>query len=196
MLIFLKLEEIICFYHKMNCLRIFLLMIWDCVLKQWILKSNMRTKHEKIKKFFWMWYFIFHLLQNNSTFFPAAASALPISSSPLRESLLYTLPGRTEKKFGTKRIRPGSYSWYSQRLLMEFILSDIEMESAAAYAVLDLLSIPDLDISDALFGVFYGRALQQAPPLFEWVGCWSYFNCTSFSRGCLSFVQNLGFTHL
>lgn len=52
MLIFLKLEEIICFYHKMNCLRIFLLMIWDCVLKQWILKSNMRTKHEKIKKFF------------------------------------------------------------------------------------------------------------------------------------------------
>ena len=123
MLIFLKLEEIICFYQKMNCLRIFLLMIWDCVLKQWILKSNMRTKHEKIKKFFWMWYFIFHLLQNNSTFFPAAASALPISSSPLRESLLYTLPGRTEKKFGTKRIRPGSYSWYSQRLLMEFILS-------------------------------------------------------------------------
>ena len=38
------------------------------------------------------------------------------------------------------------------------------MESAAAYAVLDLLSIPDLDISDDLFGVFYGRALQQAPP--------------------------------
>ena len=33
------------------------------------------------------------------------------------------------------------------------------MESAAAYAVLDLLSIPDLDISDALFGFVYAGTL-------------------------------------
>lgn len=37
------------------------------------------------------------------------------------------------------------------------------MESAAAYAVLALLSIPDLDFPDALFGVFYGRALLGMP---------------------------------
>lgn len=37
------------------------------------------------------------------------------------------------------------------------------MESAAAYAVLDLFSILDLDISDALFGVFYGGALLGMP---------------------------------